>query len=85
MFLPTFFKACKNMSAPKYPAALPRANCWSWTACWRVLNHDGIENYHAGGLQAREAAQNRNWTETAVLLRLENACVLQVLELGDFL
>jgi hypothetical protein len=50
-----------------------------------VLNHDGIENYHAGGLQAREAAQNRNWKETAVLLRLENAYVLQVLELGDFL
>ncbi len=34
--------------------ALPMANCWSWTACWKVLYQDGIENYHAGGWQARE-------------------------------
>jgi hypothetical protein len=50
-----------------------------------VLNHDGIENYHAGGLQARERAEYWNWAESAVLLRLENAYVLQLLDLGDFL
>jgi hypothetical protein len=58
-----------------------------------VLNHDGIENYHAGGLQARERAvlgldENAvppRRTQTPRLLRLENAHVLQVLDLGDFL
>jgi hypothetical protein len=50
-----------------------------------VLNHDGIENYHAGGLQARELARYWNWTACVVLLRLENAYVLQLLDLGDFL
>jgi hypothetical protein len=50
-----------------------------------VLNHDGIENYHAAGLQARERGQYRNLTESAVLLRLENTYVLQLLDLGDFL
>jgi hypothetical protein len=50
-----------------------------------VLNHDGIENYHAGGLQAREREQYWNLTESAALLRLENAYVLQLLGLADFL
>jgi hypothetical protein len=50
-----------------------------------VLILDGIENYHAGAWQAREQEQYWNLTESAVLLRLENAYVLQLLELGDFL
>jgi hypothetical protein len=50
-----------------------------------VLNHDGIENYHAGGWQARERARYRDLAESDVLLRLENAYVLQRLDLGDFL
>jgi hypothetical protein len=50
-----------------------------------VLILDGIENYHAGAWQAREREQYWNLTESAVLLRLENAYVLQLLDLGDFL
>ena len=61
------------------------ANCLGWTACWEVLNHDGVENYHAGGLQARERGRCWDLAESGVLLRLENVYVLQVLGLGDFL